>query len=460
MSLAGFPRALGSALRGGVRLVTLQRASRLDFASTPELLTAIVAIDLTLSFVFGLVAFGLHGQFSVYELARALMFVPAILLIGLIAHRLDDTAELTLLPVAFAAASVVMTVITSVLYILAQHQWVPFVETYWEYFDDAALGWSCVIVVLVVWRLLEARAVAKAGVALCALALIVAPVIWLPQGSLWLPRNEEAETTASFHNLAQESAFYAQQGALERALEALEPERAGIPDLYLVAAGLYAGENVFMKDVQLVTDLFRKRFDTAGRTVSLINNVQTLEAAPIASLTSLRESLKHVGEVMNRDEDVLVLFISSHGTDNHELVVDFRPLRFRQIDPPALKKALDDSGIRWKVIVISACYSGAFIDPLKDERTLVITAASADRTSFGCSSTSESTYLTRALFGKALARTHSFQAAFAEARGTIEQWEREKGVPASEPQIYVGSQIAAKLRSVEQRLGKVSAARR
>jgi hypothetical protein len=284
--------------------------------------------------------------------------------------------------------------------------------------------------------------------------VIILPTLWLPQGMLWMPKSDEnsASATSSFLTLASEHAFYAQQGALDRELAALQPERPGVADIYLMTAALYAGEDVFMKDAQMVSRLFADRFDGAGRTVLLVNNAKTLDVRPIASLTSITQALKHVAGIMNRDEDLLVLFLTSHGSDNHELAVDFRPLRFKSIGPESLKSALAQSGIRWKVLVISACYSGGFIDALKDDHTLIITAASADRTSFGCGSTSDGTYLAQALFGEALRTTYSFEAAFGQAKKTIEQWEREKGYTPSEPQIFAGSLIRAKLAEIEQRL--------
>ncbi len=433
--------------------MTLRPAAS-DFTLTPELFASLVLLDVALELVFSVVSFGVHGQLNPYELPRLLMFVPMVLIVGVVARRADFRANLLLLPVAFAAASVVMTVITSGLYILAQYQLVPFVEAYWSWFDDVVLGWSTLLISVAVWKLLGTGALARTGVAASAVTLLVLPAVWLPQGMLWMPRPDESGADAKgFYTLAQEKAFYAQQGALERELEALQPERPGVPDIYLVAAGLYAGEDVFMKEIRMITDLFRKRFDTAGRTVTLINNVQTLEAFPIASLTSLRQSLRHVGQVMNPAEDLLVLYVSSHGSDKHELAVDFRPLRLTSIDPAHLKTALDESGIRWKVIVVSACYAGGFIEPLKDDHTLIITAASADRTSFGCGTASDATYLAQALFGEAMKKTHSFEAAFEEARKTIEGWEQAKGITPSQPQIYVGSQIRAKLAQVERRLG-------
>lgn len=450
---------LARALRAGIRLVGLRPVSRADVVPSAELFACLIAFDVLLMFVFSVAAFGLDGTFNPYEIPRTLMFVPLVLAAGLFAHRLDRGADVLLLPVAFAAASIVMTTITSVMYILAQHQLIPFVESYWYAFDYVVLSWAAVIVLVGAWRLLGGSALVRAAAGVVAVALIILPQFLMPQGMLWMPPYDETagDATRSFHTLAQESAFYAQQGALERELDGLQPERPGVADLYVVAAGLYAGEDVFLKEVRMITDLLRQRFDANGRIVTLINNVQTLAEFPIASLTSIRQSLQQVGEVINPEEDVVVLYLSSHGSENHELSVDFRPLRFTGIDPVRLKAALDQSRIRWKVIVISACYSGGFVDALKDERTLIITASSADRMSFGCGSGSDATYLAKALFGEALKKTHSFETAFGEARTLIEQWEQQQGYTPSQPQIHVGARIRPKLAQIERRLNALAA---
>jgi hypothetical protein len=451
---------LRRALSGAARLLMLRRAHAPDFALRPELFASLVVLDLLLTFVFSVVAFGVRGQLNTYELARALTFVPLVLAVGMLAWRVDRESGLLRLPVAFAAASVLMTIITSTLYVLAEYQLLPFVETYWFVFDDFVLVWSATVILFAVMRLVGGSFSARLWLGLTAIAALVLPALWLPQGMLWMPRQDESAYRASFYTLAEEQAFYAQQGALERELAGVQPQRPGVPDIYVLAAGLYAGEDVFMKDVQLVTGVLKDRLDATGRTVTLVNNPKTLEQHPIASLTSIKEALSRLGEIMDDDEDLLVLYLSSHGSDQHELAVDFRPLRLTPINPERLKAALDESGIRWKVIVISACYSGGFIDALKDERTLIITAASADRTSFGCGSESESTYLARALFGEALKKTRSLEGAFGEARGLIERWEREKGAAPSQPQIYVGSAVRGKLEQIERRLSAQTAHRR
>jgi len=455
-------RALAASLRGAWRLFTLRSAAREDFSPSAELFALLVVLDFVLMFVFGLAAVGLEGELNVYELPRALMFVPLVLALGIIARRVDPGGELLRLPVALAAAGLFFTALTSAMYLLAQRQWLPFLETYWVSFDYFALAWSAVVVILAAERLTSGALLRRAAVSIAGVVLLVLPSLWMPLGLLWMPRHDDRAgyATGSFHTLAAESSFYAQHGALERALSALEPERPGVPDIYLVTAGLYAGEDVFLKESRMIASLFRERFDTEGRTVMLVNNPKTIQEFPVASVTSIREVLAHLGSVMDMGEDVLVLYVSSHGSESHELVVDFRPLRFSPLTPQSLKSALDDSGIRWKVVVVSACYSGGFVDALKDERTMVVTASSADRQSFGCGSTSDATYLAQAFFGEALRNTFSFEAAAESARRLIDQWERERNQKASQPQVHVGAELRPKLVEIERRLNTRAAARR
>ena len=77
-------------------------------------------------------------------------------------------------------------------------------------------------------------------------------------------------------------------------------------------------------------------------------------------------------------------------------------LPLRDLTGEALADALRASGIKWRVIVISACHSGAFIESLKDPYTMVITAAAPDRTSFGCSDDRDLTYFGEAFFRDSL----------------------------------------------------------
>jgi len=91
--------------------------------------------------------------------------------------------------------------------------------------------------------------------------------------------------------------------------------------------------------------------------------------------------------------------------------------------------------------VISACHAGAFIAPLKNANTILITAAAADKTSFGCSDDRDLTYFGEAFYRDALARAKDLQQAFALTRSAIATRELAEHVTASNPQAYFGAQI-------------------
>jgi hypothetical protein len=111
-----------------------------------------------------------------------------------------------------------------------------------------------------------------------------------------------------------------------------------------------------------------------------------------------------------------------------------------------------------KVVVIQACYSGGFVLPPKKapapEETLrnvkkatAITAARADRTSFGCDSSGETTLFGRS-FHKVL-EAHpdltvpelNWRKLHKQVAREVEQLEQQAGIPSrqrSEPQFYYG----------------------
>ena len=112
-----------------------------------------------------------------------------------------------------------------------------------------------------------------------------------------------------------------------------------------------------------------------------------------------------------------------------------------------LARMLHEAGIKWRVIVVSACYSGGFIEPLKDANSVVITASAPDRTSFGCEPGRDFTYFGQAYFRDALAGTRSFTRAFEAAREGVAKMEAAEGMdPPSEPQMWVGVAMAERLK--------------
>nr|WP_246505238.1 C13 family peptidase [Coralloluteibacterium stylophorae] len=148
---------------------------------------------------------------------------------------------------------------------------------------------------------------------------------------------------------------------------------------------------------------------------------------------------------MDVDEDILLLFATSHGSADHRLYVDLPPLPLAQVSPRMLREALDEAGIRWRVVVVSACFSGGFVDALAAPRTLVITAARADRSSFGCGAEADITWFGDAFLVHGLNRTSSLPEAFRIAREQVAAWEAREGETPSEPQYVAGRRIEAHL---------------
>jgi hypothetical protein len=242
-----------------------------------------------------------------------------------------------------------------------------------------------------------------------------------------------------------EQVLYAQPAALQHALQRMTPRIPGKPNLYLVAFAGDGGEDVFRNEAEYAAKLFAQRYGSTAHSLVLENNPATLAAQPLASWSNLEAALKALAGVMDPSQDILMLYVSSHGDEDHNLLVDMDPLPLDQIGAPDLASILAEQPFKWKVVVVNACYSGGFIPAIKGAGTLVMTAARSDRSSFGCGSDSDITYFGRAWLVDGLNRTPDFIEAFDDARHEIATWEQQDRLTPSEPQIDIGSGIQAQL---------------
>lgn len=242
-----------------------------------------------------------------------------------------------------------------------------------------------------------------------------------------------------------EELLFKQPKMLADTLGKMKEQRAGVPDLFFISFGSHGSQDVFMKEAQYTTQLFDQKFGTEGHSLSLINNKKTIDSQPLATVTNLKESLSSLAKKMDLEEDILFLYLTSHGSKSHKLSVSLEGMPLNKMPAEKLGGILKGSGIKWKVIVISACYSGGFIDHLKDEHTLVITASNKEKGSFGCSDESEMTWFGKAYFKEALAETNSFVEAFEKAKLLIDEWEVKENKTHSYPQIHSSPAIENKL---------------
>ena len=242
-----------------------------------------------------------------------------------------------------------------------------------------------------------------------------------------------------------EQVLYDQPRLMDRAIAALRPQTPGKVDLYLLAFAGDGSEDVFRNEAEYAAKLFATRFDASGHTLVLENNPRTVGSAPLATWTNLETALAALHGIMDPREDVLMVYLTSHGSEDHTLLVDLQPLPLDSISSDDLAGILDEQAFRWKIVVVNACYSGGFIPPLRGAGTLVMTAARADRSSFGCGSESRITYFGDAFLARALNRNDNVVNAFDAARNLIAGWEKQAQLTPSLPQIDVGDGIAAQL---------------
>lgn len=243
----------------------------------------------------------------------------------------------------------------------------------------------------------------------------------------------------------------AEHRRLAAALSGLAPQRKGVVDAYVVAAALDS-DPVFGREAREAAKVLGRRYGAERRTIVLAGTDGTAESAlPMGSPANLDAALARVAELMDPAEDVLVLYATSHGT-RFGIVYNDADQGFGAISPRRLWSTLSQLGMRNRLILISACYAGVFVPILSGDTTAIITAASAERTSFGCQSDNDWTFFGDALINHALRKPQPLGAAAEEAVRTIAGWERAARLEPSEPQIAIGAGAARWLAALDGRV--------
>ena len=238
---------------------------------------------------------------------------------------------------------------------------------------------------------------------------------------------------------------------IDERLQRMPPQRPGQPDLYALSFAGDGDENVFRNEALYFEALATARYGADGRTLALVNHPDSLDAAPrpLATLDNLRHALAGVGRAMDPDEDLLLLYVTTHGSREHALTVRLGAHVDAVLTPAQLRSVLDDAGIRHRLLIVSACYSGGFVPALASPDTLVITAARRDRPSFGCGDTASATYFGRALLVEGLNRDAGLIEAFDYAKRQVSRRETMEGHEPSVPQISVGEAILPRINAWE-----------
>jgi hypothetical protein len=440
-------------LREGWRIFSLRAPSSLHYVAGPRMAALLTVLLIALSW---------GGQYVLYP--GKLQFNPYVLSAGWLATLMmafccwllaDSRPRVTPAAVQFSllvGASYWLLITALVLYQVT-HAFTPArANTYiqWAIYSMLA-AWSAAVILVFWHRIGLLHGWRGTAAAVCILA-----VTWVshryPSQQPWIPVADGATAAAKPYLSLTEENLSAQSTLIEKSLQAITPQRAGVTDLYFVQFAPYARDEVFLRETTSIGALMNTRFDAAGRAIHLVNHATTVLTHPWASATNLERAIQTVGERMDVQEDALVLYLTSHGSKSAVLSASHYPLQLTEVSAPMLRSWLDAAGIVNRVIIVSACHSGSFIEPLKTPTTLILTAASAEKTSFGCGDSEDYTYFAKALFDEQLRTSHDFVAAFNAAVPRLRAREEKEGFTHSEPQIFVGASIQPVLQRLYARL--------
>lgn len=444
---------LGRNLAAGLKLALFLPVTKGSFRVSPGqlVLVAIVsaAIDIDADWVraaqdahFSML--GLHGE--VYSLGLL------VLSSAIIAAWRREVALALALPVVVLAAFPLIQVV-NVLPDLPQTN--PAVtETTRRWFDYALDAWTVLLCMRSVYVCLDSSAVAPAmrrrlG-ALVGGLLIVLPIWFAPlAGPLdaWWSDRLKATGREDFVSPASEPALAAQQFLLDQALDGLDDEQPGVTDLYFVGFAPDSRRIGFVADVESAAQVMNQRWNTRGRSVVLINSPSTIAQHPFATVTNLRETLEEIGGIIDPDEDIVMVYLTGAASSDGTLAAVNPPLELVPLTPDGLRNLLDGAGIRWRIVVVSSCHSGAWVDALKDDETAVIASSATGVRDIGCTGEIRPGAFGTAFFGDGMSHSDDVAKAFSIARGVLAR----KGAAA--PVLWIGPAIAERLKAFREGKG-------
>jgi hypothetical protein len=202
----------------------------------------------------------------------------------------------------------------------------------------------------------------------------------------------------------------------------------------VVSFGLFGDQGVFRSEATGAAQVVAGRFGSGP-----INVQYNSKKGGSATIETLAMSLQAAANELDSENDILFLILTSHGSPAGLAVKAGRLMQ--TLTPGKLADMLAWTGVRHKVVVISACYSGVFIPRLANPNMLVITAADAEHQSFGCRDKAKWTYFGDAFFNVALRQAKSLTDAFFVARTLVQKRELREHIEPSNPLMAGGANV-------------------
>lgn len=232
-----------------------------------------------------------------------------------------------------------------------------------------------------------------------------------------------------------ETLWQAQQERNIKALQAAPPSGR----LLVLAAGLSDETKAFPGDVLGTVDGVKSLRPDA--LIWTLWNAPFGEkpAAPFATRESLHRAVAEIRELAKPGDRILVM-LTSHG--HHDLLSNvaanrhFAPIRGAELRELLKPLTEWDTGV-----VVSACYSGSLIPELRHPKRWIMTAAAADRSSYGCQFHGKQTYFIQGLLGTFAGPAMGLDAWYSATSQRVRAGEDAAKLKPSLPQLWVGSSV-------------------
>ncbi len=251
-------------------------------------------------------------------------------------------------------------------------------------------------------------------------------------------QRQMAAVVASFDGISLADAAIEQPDRVTAAIAAL-PAHHAAPERPILAVGGSGWQAIFDREARRAAAVLAAR--APGPTLVLSNTAVQARGGVLASRRTVALALAGIGR-RARPDDIAIVYLASHGGEDANIQMDAPGLDFADLTATDLAHDLDAAGLKRRIVIVSACFGASWIPALTSSTTIVITAAAADRTSFGCDDSRELTLFGETLLGE-LAKPQPLASAFAAAKARIAATERQMKIKASLPQAYVGEAMQA-----------------
>ncbi|NBB63622.1 peptidase C13 [Pseudomonas sp. ODNR1LW] len=157
----------------------------------------------------------------------------------------------------------------------------------------------------------------------------------------------------------------------------------------------------------------------------------------VANPVEAEDSLRRFAEAAAHAPRGCLFYVTSHGSPEGLVFGPKETLQPERLIP-VLRRICGD---RPTVVVLSACFSGVFVDGLKGPNRMVMTAARRDRSSFGCAADATYPYFDECVLD-GLKIAPDFIALSRATTACVAAREQAEGLtPPSEPQTAIGAHM-------------------